>query len=43
MASLSFSVPREDVSDRLSVSLTLVLTAAAYKFVVARDQGNFRT
>ena len=28
-------VPRTDVADRLSVSLTLVLTAAAYKFVVA--------
>ena len=28
-------IPRQDVSDRLSVSLTLLLTATAYKFVTA--------
>jgi len=35
MAFTSFFVPSEDAGDRLALSLTLVLTAAAYKFVVA--------
>ena len=30
----SFCVPRDDVGDRLSVSLTLMLTAAAYKLAI---------
>ena len=28
-------IPPEDLSDRLSVTLTLILTAVAFKFVVA--------
>merc|ERR1711997_586631 len=35
MAFMTFFVPPEDVADRLGLSLTLVLTSAAYKFVVA--------
>lgn len=31
----AFAVPYEDAADRLSVSLTLLLTVVAYKFVVA--------
>ena len=34
MSSMSMFVPREDVADRLSVSLTLILTAVAYKYVI---------
>lgn len=35
MAALSFTVPVDQTWDRLSVTLTLVLTAMAFKFVVA--------
>lgn len=30
-----WAVPHEDVADRMSIALTLVLTAAAYKFAVS--------
>ena len=35
MAVLAFMVPREDVGSRMQVSLTLVVTAATYKFAMA--------
>ena len=36
----SFAVPREDVADRLSVSLTMVLTAVAFKQIIAAELPN---
>ena len=37
MSLVSFALPVDDGGSRLSVSLTLVLTTAAYKFVVAQS------
>ena len=37
MAALAFMVPRDDVGTRLSVSLTLVVTAATYKFAIGQQ------
>ena len=36
----SFAVPREDVADRLSVSLTMVLTAVAFKQIISAELPN---
>ena len=36
MSGCSFVIPSKDVADRLSASLTLVLTAVAYKYVVSQ-------
>ena len=36
MSGCSFVIPFKDVADRLSASLTLVLTAVAYKYVVSQ-------
>ena len=33
----SFAIPRQDLADRLSVTLTLVLTSVAFKYMVAQD------
>ena len=35
MSALVFNVPRRDVASRLQVSLTLVVTAATYKFTIS--------
>lgn len=35
LSALSFAVPREDLADRLSITLTMLLTAAAYKIIVS--------
>jgi len=40
MAISTFAVPATDVADRLSVILTLVLTAVAFKFVVSQSLPN---
>ncbi|CAK9008561.1 unnamed protein product [Durusdinium trenchii] len=33
----SFAIPKEDLADRLSVTLTLVLTSVAFKYMVAQE------
>ena len=33
----SFAIPKEDLADRLSVTLTLVLTSVAFKYMVSQE------
>ena len=39
----SFAVPYEDVADRLSVTITIMLTAVAFKFQIGSDTPNVST